>query len=125
MPYLHALENKLPGSDNSSSTGAIVGVFPANASILLVQTDNVGHLQWVSLVVVQDCAQVLDSPKTITYTTVSLSCSTEVYTLHLQPSLRSLAMIPAPASPKSNADFLWKGCRGSAYGMFMSDSDKR
>lgn len=42
------LDNQLPASYNSCSAGSVVGVLPANAGILLMNTDYVFHRHWLS-----------------------------------------------------------------------------
>ena len=42
------LDNQLPASNNSCSAGSVVGVLPANAGVLLMDTDYIFHGHWLS-----------------------------------------------------------------------------
>lgn len=42
------LDDKFPASDDSCSAGSVVGVLPANASVLLMDTDYIFHGHWLS-----------------------------------------------------------------------------
>jgi hypothetical protein len=66
LVHLHALEHKLALTDDSSTPGAVVGVLPSNATVLFVNTDNVGHFQGLALVVVEYCTEVLDGAEAVT-----------------------------------------------------------
>lgn len=43
------LDNQLPASYNGCSAGSVVGVLPANAGVLLMNTDYVFHGHWLSV----------------------------------------------------------------------------
>ena len=59
------LDHKLPTSRYSCSAGAIIGVLPTNAGILLVNADNILHWHSITRVSREDRAQVMDCSKTI------------------------------------------------------------
>lgn len=42
------LDDQLPASDNGCSAGSVVGVLPADAGVLFVDTDYVFHGHWLS-----------------------------------------------------------------------------
>lgn len=44
------LNDEFPASDNSCSAGPVVGVLPANAGVLLMDTDYILHGHWLSVV---------------------------------------------------------------------------
>ena len=53
------LHNKNSCTSNSCNIGAVVGVFPANSTILLMQTDCILHLDWLAIVVGNISVKVL------------------------------------------------------------------
>lgn len=55
-----ALEDELAVAHDGGAAGAVVGVLPADAGVLLVDADHVGHVDGAALVVGQDRRQVVD-----------------------------------------------------------------
>jgi hypothetical protein len=64
--HLHALKHKLTLAYHSSASSTVVSVLPTNAAVLLVNANNIGHLEGLALVVVEHCTQVLDRTKAVT-----------------------------------------------------------
>ena len=54
------LDDEFPTSDNSCPAGSVVGVLPANAGVLLMDTDYIFHGHWLSVRGCQDSAQIVD-----------------------------------------------------------------
>lgn len=54
------LDDKLAAADDGGFAGAVVGVLPADAGVLLVDTDYVLHGHGLPLVACYDAAQVVD-----------------------------------------------------------------
>jgi len=61
----NGLNDKLSISNHHGSTGTVVGVFPANPRVLLVDTNNVLHGHCITLVGSQNRVEVVDYTKTI------------------------------------------------------------
>ena len=59
------LDDKLPTSHDSCSTGPVVSVLPANASVLLMDTDYIFHGHWLSFIGCQDSVQIVDRAKAV------------------------------------------------------------
>jgi hypothetical protein len=59
------LEDELAVADHGGAAGTVVGVLPADAVILLMDADDVGHLEWIALRVVENGREVLDAAETI------------------------------------------------------------
>ena len=55
-----ALDYELAVSDNGCAVGAVVGVFPENTGVLFVDAHYVRPGVWVTVVVGDDCAHVMD-----------------------------------------------------------------
>ena len=64
--HLHALKHELTLAYDGSAPSAVVGVLPSNATVLLVNTNNVRHLQRLTLVVVEYRTEVLDGTQAVT-----------------------------------------------------------
>jgi hypothetical protein len=64
--HSHALEHKLTLAHDSSASSAVVGVLPSNAAVLLMDTNNVGHLERLTLVIVEHRAEVPNRTKAVT-----------------------------------------------------------
>ena len=59
------LNYKLSVPYNSSPSCSVVGVLPADASILLVNAHHILHGRWLSFVIRQDSTEIVDGTKTI------------------------------------------------------------
>lgn len=55
------LHDELAAADHDGALGAPVGVLPADAVILLVEADHVGHWVWLAIAGNGDCVEVLSS----------------------------------------------------------------
>lgn len=60
-----ALNDELAVSNNSSATSPIIGVLPADAVVLFMNADDVGHVKWVALVIGKGSRQVVDGSETV------------------------------------------------------------
>lgn len=59
------LQNKFTVANDRSTTGTVVGMLPANTSILLMDTHAVGHFHSFTLVVRDDSREVVDRAKAV------------------------------------------------------------
>ena len=60
------LYHELSTTDNGGRTGSIIGVFPPNASVLLVNTNHVLHGPGITFICVEHGTEVMNGPKTVT-----------------------------------------------------------